>query len=43
MWEYRISNGTEEDIIFGYTFEDACRRAGINPNEWTPFSWEYID
>ena len=45
MTEYGIYNIStkEENIIFGYSFSDACRRAKLNPEEWAVFYYEYID
>lgn len=45
MYEYGIYNiiTNEEDIIFGHSFEDACRRAKLNPQEWKVIYQEYID
>lgn len=36
MNAYYIANKItrETDLIFGYSFEDACRRAKLNPSEW---------
>lgn len=45
MYEYRItklSNG-EENIIFGYSIENAYKRAKLNPAEWVVYGREYID
>lgn len=35
MWSFEISyrDTGERDIIFGYSWKDACRRAGIAPND----------
>ena len=46
MWEYGIRNTRteEEDIIFGYSPDDAfSRNPEFNPNEWFIWYSEYID
>lgn len=45
MTEYGISNihTNEENIIFGYSFADACRRAKLNVDNWEIIYSEYID
>lgn len=45
MYEYTIWNSTtqEEEIIFGYSFNDAIRRYTINSNEVKILSSIYID
>lgn len=45
MYEYGIYNVTtnEENIIFGYSFENACRRANLNPQKWEVTYQEYVD
>jgi hypothetical protein len=45
MYEYRISKLAtgEESFIFGYSAENAFRRAKLNPAEWVVWSREYID
>lgn len=45
MWEFEIINKTtnERDIIFGYTFSDACRRAKISEKEWDCILETYVD
>ena len=45
MYEYRIINKStnEEDVIFGHTYADAYRRAGLNPAEWVIDYQEYVD
>ena len=45
MTEYGIYNihTDEEEIIFGYNFTDACRRAKLNPNDWEVIYREYVD
>ena len=43
MYEYGIYNGANTTIIFGYNYQDACRRAGLNPLEWAIEYQEYVD
>lgn len=46
MYEYEIRNlkTNEERILFGYTLENAMRKAGIETtNEWKLVYAEYID
>ena len=45
MYEFEIKNKTtkETDYIFGYGYNDACRRSKLEPNEWTVISKDYID
>lgn len=45
MTEYGIynNNTNEETIIYGYNFEDACRRANLNPQEWEVIYRVYVD
>lgn len=45
MYEYGIYNihTDEEEIIFGYNFADACRRAKLNTDEWEILYREYVD
>lgn len=45
MWEYTIRNlkTDEQTMIWGYSYEDACRRWNINPKEWWLQYWEYVD
>ena len=41
-WIYNIDTG-EERPIFGYSYDDACRRYCINKDEWKLLDWRYID
>lgn len=45
MYEYDVVNNEtgEEDIIFGYSFTDACKRNNYNPQEWEKRTENYID
>ena len=45
MYEFEILNKTtkETNYIFGYGFNDACRRSKLEPNEWTVIGKDYID
>lgn len=45
MMEYGICNinTQKETIIYGYSFSDACKKAGLNPKEWEIFYQEFID
>lgn len=45
MYEFDIKHKHCEmtKIIFGYNFEDACRRAKIDANIWIIIDQEYID
>lgn len=45
MYEYEISFvfSGETAIICGYSFVDACARAGIDPNEVEVLNQEYVD
>ena len=45
MYEFGIYNITtcENEVVFGYNFADACRRAKLNPQEWKVEYMEYID
>ena len=45
MYEYHIINkATEEtNIIFGYDYNDACRRWKVNPHDWLVQIAEYVD
>lgn len=45
MYEYEIMNKTtkETTIIFGYSFENACKRANINGNDYDVLMFEYVD
>lgn len=46
MFEYLLINvydHTEERIVFGYSYKDACRRHKCNPNDWTIIRADYVD
>ena len=45
MLEYGIYNlrTDEEMVIYGYNFDNACKRAGLNPEEWQIIYREYVD
>jgi hypothetical protein len=45
MYEYGIYNTEtkEQNIIFGYTFNDACRRAHLDPDLWDIDYQYYVD
>lgn len=45
MYEYMITNITtnENRMVFGYTYENAMRKAKLNANEWQVEWAEYID
>ena len=45
MYEYVITNITtnENRMVFGYTYENAMRKAKLNANEWQVEWAEYID
>lgn len=45
MYEYRIvnKNTNEENVIFGYTYADACKRWKVDPNEMLVIDCEYVD
>lgn len=45
MYEFRISKLAtgEETFIFGYSAENAFRRAKLNPAEWVVWDREYVD
>ena len=45
MYEYgltHIATG-ERNIIFGYSYSDACQRRNLNPVEWEIDYSEYVD
>ena len=45
MYEYYLEhrhNGSNH-VIFGYNWEDAVRRSGIDPQVWTCLFADYID
>ena len=45
MWSFEIDNVItgETRFIFGYWFEDACRRSKLNPDEWNIIQQDYED
>lgn len=45
MYEYHISHfiTKEREIIYGYDFEDACRRAKLNPDVYNIDDMIYVD
>lgn len=45
MYEYEILflETGERDIIFGYSFEDACIRSNIDPYEVQVLGYDYMD
>jgi hypothetical protein len=45
MYEYRIinKNTNEENVIFGHTYADACKRWKVDPNEVLVIDCEYVD
>lgn len=45
MYEYRIinKNTNEENVIFGRTYIDACKRWKVDPNEMLVIDCEYVD
>ena len=45
MYEYGIYNikTNERNVIFGRTFEKACERAKLNPEDWDTEYCDYID
>ena len=45
MFEFGIFNisTNDENIIFGYDFSDACKRANLNAEDWGVTYYEYID
>lgn len=46
MFEFDIRSKANEyvcDIIYGYSFEDACRRSKLNPEDWHNEGCTYID
>lgn len=45
MYEYGITNVAtgEPNIIYGYSYRDACRRLSLNPTEWEIDYSEYVD
>ena len=45
MNEYTVlnKNTNEQNIFFGYTFKDACKRSKVNGNDYIILDIEYID
>lgn len=45
MWAIEIRHKVtgEENIIMGYSLEDACRRKGLNPDDYTMLGAWYED
>lgn len=45
MWSFEIKNNVtgERTIIFGYNWNNAVKRSGINEEEWTCLMSEYED
>lgn len=45
MWSFEIyeRNGDGSAIIFGYNWQDAFKRAKLNPDEWDIVSSFYED
>jgi hypothetical protein len=45
MYEFRITNLAtgKESIVFGYSIDNAYKRAKLNPAEWVVYSREYVD
>lgn len=45
MYEFTIYNKNinERDIIFGYDFANACKRAKLNPEDCELEGVEYVD
>lgn len=45
MYSYEIKNNItgEKTIIFGYSWNNAVRRSGIDENEWTVITCDYED
>ena len=45
MWCFTIYNPAtkKEALIFGYTYADALKRAGLNALEWTFLAADYED
>ena len=42
-YEVRNLHTDEEKNLFGYNYADACRRAGIEADEWKVVYYEYVD
>lgn len=45
MWEIEVENRMtgECDTLFGYNFEDACRRKNYNPKDYIFCGQWYVD
>lgn len=45
MYEFSIYSKIhkKDDIIFGHDYKDACKRAGLNPEEWFVVTAIYVD
>lgn len=45
MYEYYLEHNYNRSnhVIFGYNWEDAIRRSGIDPKVWTCLFADYID
>jgi hypothetical protein len=45
MYEFLITNlaNGQERAVYGYDYNNAMRKAKLNPNEWVMWSREYID
>jgi hypothetical protein len=45
MYEYKVNNKHcgMSTHIFGYSFANACKRAGFDPNLWEVEYQEYVD
>lgn len=45
MFEYEIRGKGSNDIYFiwGYNYEDACRRSNIDPSKFDVLNFEYVD
>lgn len=45
MFEFYVyeRNSEKEDILFGRSFEDACKRIGKSTSDYELFGVEYID
>lgn len=45
MWEFTIvhKDNSMQEIIFGYDFYDACKRANIDAKMWTVNRRIYVD
>lgn len=45
MYEYLIENRftAEQGVVYGYSVEDAFRRAKLNRAEWWVWNSEYVD